>query len=264
MFRQIRLGPQLMHRIRHWGMELAVVVVGVLLALWAQAWFEGRKEAGIHRDTIEQIDDLFRRALVQSAARVSSNDCSRDRIAELDNALRLSNGQWKGMPIRNLPDRMLVGHYPVVYLVDSDVLPLQIFDTARQNGALATLNPQDRRFYEQIERELNWLNDVWYHSTDPGMRLSILGLDGPLSESARDEIRETLAWMDGENRVTVLRARSLAKLARERGVKLGAADLAAYRAKVERDRGFFGNCVADLDPLELTSVTGTNVVPAGR
>ncbi len=258
------LNLRALHRIRHWGMELAIVVVGVLLALWAQAWFEGRKEASIHRETIEQMDELFRRALVQAAARVSSSDCSRLRIAALDDALRSSNGQWQAMPIRNLPDRLLIGHYPPVYLVDSDVLPLYIFDTARQNGTMAALAPADRRFYEQVERELNWLNDVWQRSTDPGMRLSLLGVDGPLSESARDEMRQTLAWLDGENRVTVLRARSLAQLARERGVTLAAADLAAYRTKVERDRRFFGACVAELNPLELTPATGTKPIPAGR
>lgn len=44
------------------------------------------------------------------------------------------------MPPGNLPDAMNVGHYPVVYLAD-------------------------------MERELNWLNDVWLGSGDPLMRL---------------------------------------------------------------------------------------------
>jgi hypothetical protein len=264
MFNRIRLAARPMRRLRQWGMELAIVVGGVLLALWAQAWFEGRKEAVIHRDTIAQMDALFGRVLAQTSSRVSSSECSRTRIAELDDALRTSTGEWQAMPLRSLPERLNIGHYPVVYLVDSFVLPLEIFDTARRNGTMAALEPEDRLFYQQAERQLNWLNDVWNSSADPGMRLSVLGRDGPLGESARDEMRQALAWLDGENRVTVLRAHSLARLARERGFRLAAEDLAGYREKIARDRDLFGDCVVELDPLELTPVAGTMPVPASR
>ena len=238
-----------MQLIRHWGTELAIVVAGVLIALWAQAWFEGRKEGKVQRETVEQMDRLFGRALVQTAARVASSSCSRERIAELDDALRSSTGNWTAMPIRNLPAGMLVGHFPMVYLVDSDVLPLQVFDTARQNGTMAALAPEDRRFYERVERELTWLNDVWQNREDPGMQLSILGLDGPLSDRARDEMRQALAWLDGENHVTVLRAGALARLARERGFQPVPDDRAAFRRKIERDRRLFGDCVVEVDLL---------------
>jgi hypothetical protein len=113
------------------------------------------------------------------------------------------------MPLDRVPDRLNVGNYPIVYLVDSDVLPLQIFDTARPNGTLATLAPGDLEFYERLERELNWLNNVWVGSGDALMRLSVLGSD----------------------------------------------DLATYRSKVERDRQLFGDCVVEVDPLDLKPVT---------
>jgi hypothetical protein len=264
MFKRIRPGEQPMRRLRRWSLELAVVVVGVLLALWAQAWFEGRKEAAIHRDTVAQMDALFGRVLAQTASRVAASECSRARITELDDALRTSTGQWQGMPLRNLPERMNVGHFPAVYLVDSFVLPLEIFDTARRNGTMATLAPGDRLFYEQVERQFNWLNSVWNSSADPGMRLSILGRDGPLGEAARDEMRQALAWLDGENDVTILRAHSLARLARERGFRLSAEDLAAYRDKIARDRSLFGDCVVEVDPLQLTPVPQTTSSRAGR
>jgi hypothetical protein len=240
--------------IRHWGTELAIVAVGVLLALWAQAWFESRTESGIHRETVAQMDALFGRTLVQTAARVASSDCAIQRIAALDEALRASDGQWRAMPLPNLLEGMATGHYPPVYLMDTDVLPLQIFDTARKNGTLATLDADDRRFYETMEREVNWLNDVWVGAGNPSMQLSLLGVDGPLGETTRDEMRKSLAWLDTENRVTVLRARVLARLARERGFTLTPANLESFRAKIERDRRLFGDCMAELDPLELKPV----------
>lgn len=241
--------------LRHWGTELAIVAVGVLLALWAQAWFEDRKESDIHRETVAQMDALFGRTLVQTAARVASSDCAIQRIAALDDALRESDGQWRAMPLPNLPEVMATGHYRPVYLVDTDVLPLQIFDTARRNGTLATLDADDRRFYETMEREVNWLNDVWVGAGNPSMQLSLLGVDGPLGETTRDEMRTALAWLDNENRVTLLRARALARLARERGFALTPANLENFRAKIERDRRLFGDCVAEVDPLDLEPVS---------
>lgn len=249
-----RPGARATRGLRHWATELAIVAAGVLLALWAQAWFEGRKQSDIHGETVAQMDALFGRALVQTSARVASSQCAIERIAALDNALRASDGQWLAMPLTGLPEGMATGHYPPVYLVDTDVLPLQVFDTARENGTLAKLDADDRSFYESVERQLNWLNDVWLGSGNPSMQLSLLGVDGPLGETTRDDMRKALAWLDNENRVTALRARSLARLARERGFTLAPSDVETYRGKIERDKGLFGDCVvADLDPLTLTT-----------
>jgi len=44
MIRPRHLSEDTKKNLRHWGMELIVVVVGVLLALWAQAWFENRSD----------------------------------------------------------------------------------------------------------------------------------------------------------------------------------------------------------------------------
>ena len=157
------------------------------------------------------------------------------------------------MPLARLPESMAAGHFRYVYVADSDVLPLDVFDTARRNGTMAALPPEARRYYLQVERQLAWLNDVWNSSENPGMRLSVLSVDGPLGEDARDRFRQDLAWLGAENQVTVRRAGSLARLARDRGVTLSAAQLAEYREKVERDRQLFGDCVAEVEPLTLAA-----------
>ena len=255
MTNRVRVGPELLRWVRHWAAELATVAIGVLLALWAQAWFEGRIEQRVHRDTVEQLDDLIGRALVLTAARVSASDCATRRIAELDDALRATDGQWTGMPLAGLPESMAAGHFRYVYVADSDVLPLDVFDTARRNGTMAALPADVQQYYVQVERQLTWLNDVWNSSDNPGMRLAVLSVDGPLGEDARDRFRQDLAWLGAENQVTVRRAGSLALLARERGVTLSDAQLAEYREKVERDRQLFGDCIAEVEPLTLAPVT---------
>lgn len=251
---RVNFGPESLRWVRHWAAELATVAIGVLLALWAQAWFENRVERRVHRDTVEQMDDLIVRALVLTAARVSASECATRRIAELDDALRTSDGQWTGMPLTRLPESMAAGHFRYVYVADSDVLPLDVFDTARRNGTMAALPPEAQQYYVQVERQLAWLNDVWNSADNPGMRLSVLSVDGPLGEDARDRFRQDLAWLGGENHVTVQRARSLARLAGDRGVTLSAKQLAEYREKVERDRQFFGDCIAEVEPLTLAPV----------
>ena len=251
---RVHFGPEPLRWVRHWAAELATVAVGVLLALWAQAWFEGRVEKRAHRDTVEQMDELIARALVLTAARVSASECATRRIAELDDALRSSDGQWTGMPLARLPESMTAGHFRYVYVADSDVLPLDVFDTARRNGTMAALPTEAQQYYLQIERQLTWLNDVWNSADNPGMRLSVLGVDGPLGEDARDRFRQDLAWLAAENQVTVRRAGSLARLARDRGAKLSATQVAEYRQKIERDRQLFGDCIAEVEPLTLAPV----------
>ena len=39
-----RLTTDQRRTVAHWGMELVVVVAGVLIALWLQAWAEHRRE----------------------------------------------------------------------------------------------------------------------------------------------------------------------------------------------------------------------------
>jgi hypothetical protein len=254
MFKRLRPGPGVVQRLRHWTSELLVVAIGVLLALWAQAWFEARRDADSHRETIGQLDRMFHRAMVVAAARVSAADCARRRIAELDAALRATDGQWTAMPIPGLPAPMRGGQFPPVYLADSEVLPTALFDLARGNGTLAALPPASRAWYEQAERQLTWLREAWTAAEAPKAALALLGVDGPLGDAARDAMRQALVTLDNENHVVVIRASSLARLARERGIALAAEDLAAYREKLARDRGFFGDCVVEVDPLSMQPV----------
>lgn len=52
------------------------------------------------------------------------------------------------------------------------------------------------------------------------------------------------------------RARALARLADERGLTLTPANLESFRARIERDRRLFGDCVTELDPASLEPVVG--------
>ena len=117
---------------------------------------------------------------------------------------------------------------------------------------MATLERVDRHFSEQVERQLNWLNGIWERSSEFGMRLRVLSVNGPLSETARDEMRQNLAaLLDDENNVTSLRARWLAPAGPGARGRAFPDDLASYRRKIERDRSMFGDCVVELDPLKL-------------
>ena len=48
IFKPARLRARHKRNLRHWGMELFVEVLGVLLALWAQEWAQGRNQAQQH------------------------------------------------------------------------------------------------------------------------------------------------------------------------------------------------------------------------
>lgn len=164
------------------------------------------------------------------------------------------------MPLARLPESTTAGHFRYIYVADSDVLPLDAFDAARGNGTMAALPPEAQQYYVQVERQLTWLNDVWNSADNPGIRLLVLSVDGPLGEDARDRFRQDLAWLARENQVTVRCARPLVRLAGDRGVALSASQLAEYREKVERDRQFFGNCIAEVEPPTLARGPGRRSV----
>ena len=85
----IRLRPlrsREVRSIRHWAIELAVVVIGVLLALWAAEWAQdrsARKSSQIAQDAMDS--DLMFMAL-GTMRRYSTQPCVRESIANLERA----------------------------------------------------------------------------------------------------------------------------------------------------------------------------------
>lgn len=143
--------------VRHWAMEFVVVVVGVLLALWLQGWWERQRALSDMRAAEEAIHDEVRTALEALVWRKAISKCHIDRLSLLKSMLLKGDDSWPGLQENPLTVRSPVPQsiFPGVYFRPADAFTTAAWSSALTSGALA---PMDReRFaklvavYDQIE-----------------------------------------------------------------------------------------------------------------
>mgnify|MGYP005992798239 CR=1 FL=1 len=243
------LNPREVRSIRHWAIELAIVVVGVLLALWTAEWAQGRRDAREHAETMQRVDAMITRTQAISSARVATSSCLMARLAELDAALKSGAGTWTAMPLANVPDAVNANSiYPIVYLANGIDLPIGLFDVAEENGAFASLDTVSRSQYDAMRQNVRWIADNWQRGWEQYRWIALLGVDGQLDAAARYDIRQRLAALSVENQVAVVRALSLGRQVKEAGLSLSDDDLAVFRKELDFAREVYGNCVVEVDP----------------
>lgn len=96
MIRLRRLQPDTVRGIRHWAIELAVVVVGVLLALWAAEWAQDRRQARDDERIMDEVRKEVRYNLSAIALFSAQEACWNERLAELRDLLANSGEDWPG------------------------------------------------------------------------------------------------------------------------------------------------------------------------
>jgi hypothetical protein len=147
--------------VRHWAMELVVVIAGVLIALWVQEWAERRRATRDMGAAEEAIHAEVRGVLTQLIWREVISQCHIDRAEKLKNMLLAGRSEWPGIT-ENALLRIDLSQatgvqtvVPGVYQRPYDVPTMAAWNSALATGALA---PMDReRFgrlvelYSQIE-----------------------------------------------------------------------------------------------------------------
>ena len=84
--------------LRQWAIDLSVVVIGVLLALWAAEWADGRREAEEDRRIMAQVREEIRANLIAVSVVKSQEECWFSRVTEIQSALQQGNGQFRLEP----------------------------------------------------------------------------------------------------------------------------------------------------------------------
>ena len=97
MIRFRRLQPDTVRGIRHWAIELAVVVVGVLLALWAAEWANDRGEKRKDAQAIEALRTELVDNLTSIGLWQAMDQCQSDQIVYLRDLLANEGREWPGI-----------------------------------------------------------------------------------------------------------------------------------------------------------------------
>lgn len=186
MIRLRSLRPREIRSIRHWAIELAVVVVGVLLALWAAEWAEGRRDelrmAELEEAMRAELADNYHTVLSQQA----SIECHVANLAALRRGLIENRGAWSGYEsifIYEAPsgERFERG----IFGVSTDRLGDDAWEAAQESGLLAQMPPERLSLYRIAYARSRFLDEAAASLEARRNDLSHLIFPGTLSSDAR-------------------------------------------------------------------------------
>lgn len=139
--------------IAHWAMELVVVVIGVLLALWAQEWAEDRAEEKRMNVALDAVHAEAYENLVLLMFKQTLDQCLIDREILIRDGLRNPNDAWPGItenamwydyagPLKSVPVRGVMPR-------QGDSFQTAAFRSALTTGSLTSL---DRERFDLLNR----------------------------------------------------------------------------------------------------------------
>ncbi len=243
MFRLIKLNPPNGWNAVAW--ELAIVVIGVLIALGSQQAVEElrwRDEVGLTEDalTIEIAESVL-----HASERQMVNRCLSDRLTHLIGKVSANEGPWTGDPLP-LP-RTATGvktTTPVAYRTPNRAWNDDVW-VATQNGGVFSHMPRQRvaafaKVYARMEglRKVN----AFEHEVFP--ELLYLSFDTRLDAAARQRALATLGRLDWLNGTILLDGERLIDEVRAMRLDFSRTSLKRELADVERtQRTLRGQCV---------------------
>lgn len=188
--------------IAHWAMEFVVVVAGVLIALWLQAWADHRRAVQDMTAAEGAIHDEVRAALTTLIWREAISPCHVERAQLLKSMLLKADNRWPGITenalIRNdLREASGVQTVvPGVYQRPNDILSTAAWNSALTTGALA---PMDRRRFDKLVAlygQIEFLKGNREREDRAAATLSALSLPQQLTPDTRTRMLQALYEVD--------------------------------------------------------------------
>ena len=243
MFRLLRLNPPNGWNAVVW--ELAIVVVGVLLALAAQEAVEELRWRDEVRLTEEALTIEIAESVVHASERQMVNRCLSDRLAHLIDKVSSTEGPWKGDP---LPlGRTATGvstTTPATYRTPNRPWNDDLW-IATQNAGVFSHMPRERvAAFAKVYARMKGLREVNKSEHQVFPELLYLSFDTPLDAAARQRALATLGRLDWLNGTILLDGERLIEEVSAVRLDFARTNLKRGLADVERtQRGFRGTCV---------------------
>ncbi len=174
-----------------------MVVVGVLLALWAAEWAEGRRERAAFAALREAIDDEARGNLVDLVKRHGQSQCLIAKIDDIRGRLLDRDTTWAGIEgdatFSSIAEAQRVPSFMSTFGVE---IERSAFDAALEGGIARYLSAQEMEDHRQL---YTWFGQYQEHfeATEAGKRvLAGLTTDLPLDDTMRVEALRALKDID--------------------------------------------------------------------
>lgn len=249
MFRLIRLNPPNGWNAVAW--ELAIVVVGVVIALAAQQAVETLRWRDEVRRTEEALTIEIAESIVHASERQMVGRCLSDRLTYLIGKVSSNKGPWDGDPMALQQTASVVQSVPAAYRTPNRKWNDNVWEAAK-NGDVFTHMPRERvagfsRIYAIVEglRKDNELE----HQIFP--QLLYLSFDAELDGAARQQALAALGRLDWLNGTTLLDGKRLIDEVGTMRLDFSRTNLKRGVAEVEEtQRAFRGRCVQHF-PVQL-------------
>lgn len=247
MIRLRPLRPREKRNLRHWAMEFAIVVVGVLIALWAQEWVEQKRETKRHEQV---MDSLHREILITQAlaARpVMAQDCVARQFDTLRDMLEQDDPYWPGLVA---PGSIGLGQGmagPIIF--PTNLYSTQSYLRARETGALEQYPDEIELAYEEIFYTFDTLRDASRGIDEAVSALRPLATARPIDAATRLEMLQHLARFDQYRMSHFTQVGYLATQSKRVGMQVDEKRL-GYIGEwlaVEQLAEQYGDCVKDID-----------------
>lgn len=209
-----KLTAEQKRNVSHWGLELLIVVAGVLIALWLQQWGERRRANADMKAAEEAIHDEVRATLIALIWREAISKCHFERAELLRNMLLKSGDRWPGLDenaISHSSIRDVTGvqtAVPSVYQRPADSYTMAAWTSALATGALAPMDRQRFAKLVQLYDQIQLLGETRALEDKAAATLSALAFPQQITAETRTRMLQALYEIDRSRFVFDLAARS--------------------------------------------------------
>ena len=242
MFRLLKLNPPNGWNSVAW--ELAIVVLGVLIALGAQEAVEELRWREEVRLTEEALTIEIADSVLHASERQMVGRCLNDRLAHLIGKVSSNQGPWSGDPLALPPTAGVKITTPGAYRTPNRPWNDDVW-VATQNGGVFNHMPRERlAAFAKVYARMEGLRKVneFEHQVFP--ELLYLSFDTQLDAASRHRALATLGRLDWLNGTILLDGERLIDEVRTLRLDFSRTNLKRGMADAERtQRGFRGKCV---------------------
>jgi hypothetical protein len=238
--------PKPMHGWRVFAGEIAIIVIGVLLALGAQSIVEQWRWQG----EVKTSNDAFRDELGTASAiayeRLIIQPCLQGRISELSRLLAEKGSEWAAQPM-TYKTKSYFNVMPVAYAAPSRLLPTDAWKNAISNGTLNHLSLNRVRELSNLYGQVADFDALQDDEAKAAARLTPLVFNRTLDTASRTDMLASLAEVDRINGLMGLQATQIIDAVRELRLGFPKSEVEVGRnATVKAQRAVRGACVANL------------------
>jgi hypothetical protein len=210
--------PKEVHSWREFTKEVGIIVIGVLIALFAEealSDFHWRQEVRIVQDS---LDDELSDTLFATMERVKIADCQRRTLDRLDDLADESRG------------RLLIHNAPVTR---NRVWGTAAWDAAVASGTLAHMDHDTRNDYATLFSFVRLFRDLNLRQEELWATISAYRRPRPLTETSRERFIEAVAQLRALTGTMNRGAEQFVELAKPLRIQLRPEDAAELRKPLQ-------------------------------